>query len=204
MTSNDDKYEQLKKIRDDVLNLQQSPLYQYRRKNGYKPVIGQGNHNAKVMFIGEAPGENEAKTGVPFCGAAGRVLSELLTGINLQREDVYVTNIVKDRPPQNRDPSPQEIELYAPFLLQQIRLISPSIIATLGRFSMEFVMREMGLEGKIEKISLIHGKVFVTPPEHGSRQVIPMLHPAVALYNGSQKKVLADDFEILSAALSLI
>ena len=197
------KFEQLKNIRDEVINLHESPLFQYRLKNHYKPVIGQGNHDAKIMFIGEAPGENEAKTGIPFCGAAGRVLNELLTSINLKREDVYVTNIIKDRPPHNRDPSPQEIILYAPFLVRQIQIISPSIVATLGRFSMEFVMKEFGLEEQIDKISLLHGKVFVTPAQFGSRQVVPLLHPAVALYNGSQKKILEEDFQILSTILSL-
>ncbi|PJF40623.1 MAG: uracil-DNA glycosylase, partial [Phototrophicales bacterium] len=136
-----DRTEQLRQIRDEVLNLTESPLYSYRKQNGYFPVIGQGNHYADIMFIGEAPGENEAKTGVPFCGASGRVLDELIASIGLRREAVYITNIVKDRPPANRDPNKQEIELYSPFLVRQINIIQPKVIATLGRFSMEFILK---------------------------------------------------------------
>ncbi len=198
------KYEQLKKIKDEVVALTNSLLYEYRVKNKNKPVIGQGDHDAKIIFIGEAPGKNEAETGVPFCGAAGRVLDELLALINLKRQDVYVTNVVKDRPPNNRDPTPQEIELYSPFLIRQIEIIKPAVIATLGRFSMEFIMKQYGLENELGKISTLHGKSFVTPKEFGSRQVVPLYHPAVALYNASQKKVLEEDFGVLATILSLI
>jgi DNA polymerase len=137
-----DRTEQLRSIKDAVVNLTESPLYAYRTENNYFPVIGQGNHYADIMFIGEAPGKNEAEQGRPFCGASGRVLDELLASIDLQREDVYVTNIVKDRPPENRDPHKGEIALYAPFLEQQIDIIQPNVIATLGRFSMEFILKK--------------------------------------------------------------
>ena len=96
--------ELLKKIKNEVVNLKESPLYEFRIKNKFFPVIGEGNHNAKIMLIGEAPGKNEAETGMPFCGASGRILTELIESIGLKREDVYITNIVKDRPPDNRDP----------------------------------------------------------------------------------------------------
>lgn len=204
MQKNSKKYDQLKAIKDEVVELRRSPLYEYRCQNRYKPVIGQGNHDSKLMFVGEAPGENEAKTGVPFCGAAGRVLNELLTSINLKRSEVYVTNILKDRPPNNRDPSPQEIELYSPFLLRQIKIIQPKIIATLGRFSMEFIMREYGLEEELTKISLLHGKSFTTSTDGLQLQVIPLYHPAVALYNASQRKTLEEDFQLLEAILTLL
>src|SRR3989337_2153314 len=130
--------EALKKIKDEVVNLVASPLYAERVRNKYFPVIGEGNHLAEIMFIGEAPGENEAKSGRPFCGRAGKVLDTLLQSIGIDRKDVYVTNIVKDRPPENRDPLPDEIELYAPFLDRQIAAIKPAGIATLGRFSMQY------------------------------------------------------------------
>ena len=91
------KTDKLRAVRDDVWNLTQSPLYSYRTKTHYYPVLGEGDHDATIMFIGEAPGENEAKTGRPFCGAAGRVLTELLASIGMKREDVYISNIVKDR-----------------------------------------------------------------------------------------------------------
>src|SRR3990172_11500555 len=155
-----EKERALKAIKDEILGLVSSPLYKERIKNKYFPVIGEGNHSAWIMFIGEAPGENEAKTGRPFCGRAGKVLDELLVSAGIARKDVYVTNIVKDRPPGNRDPYPDEIEIYAPFLDRQIEIIKPKVIATLGRFSMQYVMNRYGLEWEIAPISVLHGKVF--------------------------------------------
>ncbi|MDE2172875.1 MAG: uracil-DNA glycosylase, partial [Patescibacteria group bacterium] len=106
----------MKEVRDDLFAFELSPLYEYRTANKFFPVIGEGSHDASIMFVGEAPGLNEAKTGRPFCGAAGKFLSLLLESIGLTRDKVYITNIVKDRPPENRDPTPQEIALYSPFL----------------------------------------------------------------------------------------
>lgn len=191
--------QKLKKIRDQVWNLTNSPLYQYRQQNNYYPVIGQGNHFAKIIFIGEAPGQNEAETGIPFCGSAGRVLDQLLTSVNLSRQDIYLTNIIKDRPPANRDPNPKEIQIYSPFLTQQIEIIKPKIIATLGRFSMEFIMTLYGLENKLQKISLLHGQIFKTNTSWGETKIIPFYHPAVALYNSNQFSVLKKDFQSLNS-----
>ena len=195
----DKKTEQLKQIRDELLNLTNSPLYHYRKENGYFPVAGQGNHNAKIIFIGEAPGKNEAQTGRPFCGAAGKLLDKLLESVEIKREDVYITNIVKDRPPENRDPMPEEIELYAPFLDRQIEIIQPLIIATLGRFSMEYIMKRFELETKIKPISQIHGQSFESPKEIDGKKIIiiPLYHPAAAIYNQHLKDDLFKDFEIL-------
>lgn len=192
-----DRTEQLREIRDEIANLTESPLYEYRQENGYFPVIGQGNHYAQIMFIGEAPGENEAKTGRPFCGASGRVLDELLASIELGREDVYVTNIVKDRPPKNRDPHRDEIKLYSPFLVRQIDIIQPEIIATLGRFSMEFVLKLFDAPEKTEKISRLHGRKIKVTTGYGEAHVVPLYHPAVALYNAGQKDTLLEDFKVL-------
>lgn len=139
------KDEGLREIKDEVVQLTQGELTQLRRENNYFPVIGEGSHDASIMFIGEAPGENEAKQGRPFVGRSGQFLNQLLEGIGIKREDVYITNIVKDRPPKNRDPLPSEIELYAPFLDRQIEIIKPKVIATLGRFSMQYVMNRYGL-----------------------------------------------------------
>ena len=100
----EDRKELMKQIRDEVVALKNSPLYKFRIENKNLPVIGEGSHSAKIMFIGEAPGRNEAKTGRPFCGRAGEIFNKLLESVEIKREDVYVTNIVKDRPPQNRDP----------------------------------------------------------------------------------------------------
>ena len=101
----------LKQIRDEIMALKDSPLYEYRVSNKYFPVIGEGSHEAKIMFIGEAPGKNEALTAKPFCGASGKILDQLLESVGIHRPDVYVTNIVKDRPPENRDPTFSEIAL---------------------------------------------------------------------------------------------
>lgn len=193
----DERYQQLKAIRDEVVNLEESPLYEYRTNNNYFPVIGQGSHYADILFIGEAPGENEAKTGIPFCGASGRILDELLEDVNLNREDVYITNIVKDRPPKNRDPHKGEIELYSPFLERQIEIIQPKVIATLGRFSMEFVLTLFDVPEKDEKISNLHGTKIHINTGYGDAIVVPLYHPAVALYNAGQKDTLKEDFRVL-------
>jgi DNA polymerase len=149
------------------------------------------------MFIGEAPGKNEAKTGRPFCGASGRILDELLAHIKLKRDDIYITNIVKDRPTGNRDPRPEEIEIYAPFLDRQIEIIKPKVIVTLGRFSMEYIMKKFNLENELDIISKIHGKVFESKTEFGKIKIIPLYHPAVAIYSRTQLPQLKEDFEQL-------
>lgn len=189
----DNRTEQLRKIRDEIVAAKNSPLYDFRVKNNFLPVIGEGDHCAKIMFIGEAPGKNEALTGRPFCGAAGKILDELLQSIKIERKSVYVTNIVKDRPPFNRDPLPEEIEFYAPFLVRQIEIIKPEVIATLGRFSMDYIMKKFGLESELKSISLMHGKIFSI----GEIKIIPLYHPAVAIYNIHEKETLKKDFEIL-------
>ena len=177
--------------------MKESPLYKERIKNKVFPVIGEGNHYAKIMFIGEAPGRNEAACGRPFCGAAGKFLSELLESAGIKRKDVYITNIVKDRPPMNRDPLPEEIMAYGPFLDRQIAIIQPKVIATLGRFSMDYIMRKFGLGDKIKSINRLHGRAIETGSDYGDIVIVPFFHPAVAIYDSSKKKILFDDFKIL-------
>lgn len=198
----DKRYNAMRDIRDAIVQLDESPLYEFRQENNYFPVIGQGSHHAEVMFIGEAPGENEAKTGRPFCGASGRILDELLESINLERDTVYVTNVVKDRPPNNRDPHKAEIELYAPFLDEQIAVIQPKVIATLGRFAMEFVLDRYGDLDTMPKISQVHGETIEVTMDYGTAHLLPLYHPAVALYNANQKDTLLDDFATLRHLLS--
>lgn len=193
----DNRTELLKEIKDEVVGLKNSPLYKERIKNKAFPVIGEGSHYAKIMFVGEAPGRNEAETGRPFCGAAGKVLDELLASISLDRKEVYITNIVKDRPTLNRDPSPDEIKLYAPFLDRQIAIIKPEIIATLGRFSMDYIMRKFGLESRLKSISQIHGHIFNARTDYGTVKIAPLYHPAVALYDRGQLEILKKDFKVL-------
>jgi DNA polymerase len=148
------------------------------------------------MFIGEAPGKNEAKTGRPFCGAAGKILDELLHSIELDRKEVYITNIVKDRPPENRDPLPEEIAVYGPFLQKQIDLIQPKTIVTLGRYSMQYVFDVFGL-GVLGTISELHGKSFPVDASYGAIRIVVLYHPAAAIYNQSLKTVLRQDFQLL-------
>lgn len=197
----DEKTSKLLEIKNEVLNLKQSSLYNERIKNGVLPVIGEGSHDAEIVFIGEAPGENEAKTGRPFVGRSGKFLDELLLSAEIPRESVYITNIVKDRPPKNRDPHPGEIELYAPFLDRQLEIIQPKVIATLGRFSMQYIMERYGLEEKVEAISKLHGKVFETNMSYGTVKVVPLYHPAVAIYNQASKETLKEDFKILKTLI---
>jgi len=192
-----DKDKVLAKIENEVLNLPDSILCDYRRENKYLPVIGKGSSSAKIIFIGEAPGRNEAKTGEPFCGSAGKILDELLLSVGFSRQEIYITNIVKDRPPKNRDPLPEEIKIYGPFLDRQIEIIQPKIIVTLGRYSMDYIMRLFGLDLEIEPISRAHGKSYETRASYGQVKIIPLYHPAAAIYNQSLKKTLKDDFQIL-------
>ena len=187
----------MKEIRDELLQFTQSPIYSYRTTNKYFPVVGEGSHDARIMFIGEAPGENEAKQARPFCGRSGKLLDEMIASIGLKREDVYITNVVKDRPPENRDPTPEEIKLYSPFLDRQIDIIQPKVIATLGRFSMGYIMNTFGLGDQLSVISKIHGKEFSATASYGPIVIVPLYHPAVALYDGSKKEELMADFQIL-------
>ncbi len=192
----DERKALMRQIRDEILNLKESPLYKERIREGVFPVIGEGSHFAKIIFIGEAPGKNEAMTGRPFCGAAGKVLDELLESVGIPRESVYVTNIVKDRPPMNRDPLPDEIKIYAPFLDRQIEIIQPKVIVTLGRFSMEYILKKFQIKEN-RSISQIHGDVFETNTNFGKIKIIPLYHPAVAIYNRNEIDILKKDFEVL-------
>ena len=197
MSERSEKNEALKKIKDEVVDLVASPTYAERVKNKCFPVIGEGNHSAEIMFVGEAPGKNEAKTGRPFCGRAGKVLDELLASVGIERRDVYVTNLVQDRPPDNRDPFPDEIAIYAPFLNRQIEIIKPKVIATLGRFSMQYIMNQYGLEQELSSISALHGRVFDTELKGVKIKVVPLYHPAAAIYNQHLLDTLKEDFKVL-------
>ncbi|MBI5140212.1 MAG: uracil-DNA glycosylase [Candidatus Vogelbacteria bacterium] len=195
------RYKALRKIKDELLAFKESPLYEYRIKNRYFPVVGEGSHFAKIMFVGEAPGRNEAEKGRPFCGVSGNLLNDLLLSAGIKRGDVYITNIVKDRPPENRDPTPAEKELYAPFLDRQIKIIQPKVIAALGRHAMEYIMNHFGLGGKLEPISLAHGKSFKATTSYGEVDIVALYHPAVAIYNRNQKDTLIKDFRVINKLL---
>ncbi len=155
------------------------------------PVPGEGSPDARIVFVGEAPGAQEDKTGRPFVGGAGKLLSELLGSIDLAREDVFITNVLKARPPKNRDPKPAEVEHSRPWLEAQLAVIGPELLVPLGRHALgRFVG---GL-----KISEVHGTLI----EHEGRRYFPLLHPAVALYARERRSELFDDIAKLPAALA--
>lgn len=155
-------------------------------------VLGDGNINADIVFIGEAPGKNEDEQGLPFVGAAGKFLNEMLAQAGMDRSDVYITNIVKYRPPNNRDPLPEEKKAFWPYLLRQLEIINPKVVITLGRHSMEYFLPDA-------KIGQVHGHAaHKSVKYHDGREhewlIVPLYHPAAALYNGSLRQTLIDDF----------
>ena len=155
-------------------------------------VMGDGNLDAEIVFIGEAPGKQEDLSGLPFVGASGKFLNEMLAQAGLERSDVYITNVVKYRPPNNRDPKPAEKQAFLPYLLRQLEIIDPKVIITLGRHSMEYFLPDA-------KIGEIHGHAVHKEVTHhdgrkGKWLIVPLYHPAAALYNGSLRQTLIDDF----------
>ncbi len=166
-------------IHDDALPLRDANL-----------VFGEGNINSKILFIGEAPGQKEDELRRPFVGRSGQLLNKMLSEIGLERESVYITNIVKRRPPENRDPLPSEIEAYKPYLTKQIELLNPTIIATLGRFSMNYFLPDA-------KISRDQGKLFKV----NSYFVYPLYHPAAALRSTTMLEAFRDSFKKLPRAI---
>ncbi len=166
-------------------------------KQATQLVFADGSADAEIVFIGEAPGKNEDLQGIPFVGAAGKFLAEMLAGIGLKREDIYITNIVKYRPPNNRDPLPEEKAAFLPYLMRQLDVMKPKIVVTLGRHSMEAF-----LPGR--KISEIHGQP--KRIQFGTIKIVilPLFHPAAALYNGGLRQTLIDDFANIPAVIAQI
>jgi uracil-DNA glycosylase family 4 len=177
----------LHSLRDHIGECRRCPL----GETATQVVFGVGDPHARLLFVGEGPGKNEDLQGEPFVGAAGRFLDELLGSIGLSRSQVYIANVVKCRPPGNRDPAPAEIEACTPFLARQIELIDPAVVATLGKFATQYVL------GTTAGITRLRGKLYRV----GGRRIVPVLHPAAALYNGSNRSVLFDDFRRLQAVL---
>lgn len=192
MTTEKSHTEKLEQIKAEILSKNVCPDL---AQTATQLVMGHGNPNAKIVFIGEAPGKQEDKTGIPFVGAAGKLLDAMLEANNLNRDDVYITNIVKYRPPNNRDPLPEEKKSFWPYLLRELAVLQPVIIATLGRHSMEYFLPS-------RKISDIHGE-----PKRitlGDQKVIilPLFHPAAALYNGGLRDTLFEDFSTVPILLN--
>lgn len=165
------------------------------RSGATQLVFGDGNCDTDVYFLGEAPGYYEDRDGKPFVGAAGKFLNQLIESIGMKRADVYISNIVRFRPPANRDPEPAEIAAFAPYVDEEIKIISPKVIVTLGRFSMNNFLPDV-------RISAVHGKKFVVDFLGRKQIVLPMYHPAAALRNGAVMNQLKLDFEAIKLALS--
>lgn len=180
----------LDELRVQVESCRRCPLCDGRTQT----VFGVGNPHARVMFIGEAPGKNEDLQGEPFVGAAGHYLNELLGCAGLRREDVFIANVLKCRPPGNRDPRPEEIQTCTPYLREQTRTIDPEVLVTLGKFSTQFVLKtQVG-------ITRLHGRV----QRAGKFLVFPIFHPAAALYDGAKREALENDFVTLGQLLCQI
>ncbi|MGW8250177.1 MAG: uracil-DNA glycosylase [Anaerolineales bacterium] len=177
--------------------MEESPLYEYREENGYSPVVGEGDLQADMMLVGEAPGAQEAKTGRPFVGRAGKVLDGLLQSIGVQREQVYITNVVKDRPPDDRKPTVKEIALYGPFLTRQIDIIQPDVIVSLGRVAMQYLFDRFDLPDSDQNLSQLHGQVYTSQASYGEIRVVPLYHPAAAFYNPAYRDNLEEDIQVL-------
>ncbi len=197
----DDKQKKLDQIKADILAKNICPEL---AKTAKQLVFGDGNPNADIVFIGEAPGKNEDEQGKPFVGAAGKFLDEMLEEIGLQRKDVYITNIVKYRPPNNRDPLPQEKKAFLSYLQAQLEVIQPKLVVTLGRHSMNCFLPDL-------QISKIHGeakRIKISMKQHESDVltlvILPLFHPAAALYNGGLRQTVIDDFNRIPNIIELI
>ncbi len=186
----------LKKIREDLLKINDD-------LSKANLVMSRGSEDAKIMFIGEAPGREEDEQGLPFVGRAGKQLSLFLKKAGIKEDDVYITNIVKYRPPNNRDPTKQEITRYAPYLKRQINIIKPDIICTLGNHSTKIVLTNFVPEDidKIKGISQLRGKVSYVKIDGFNYKVIPVYHPAATLYNRALESVFENDLKIVKEEL---
>lgn len=182
------KNKEIEKIIQEIKNCKKCSLWKTRRN----PVPGEGDINTEIMFIGEAPGKSEDEQGRPFVGAAGKLLTQLINSIKLSRSKVYITNVLKCRPPNNRDPLPIEIEACTPYLKRQIKIIKPKIIVTLGNHSTKYILKQLKIP--FQGITRARGKIYIGAINNVRVKVIPTFHPAAALYNPKFKKYLEEDF----------
>jgi len=187
------KFEELQKLKEEMEKDDSLPL----KKADTNLVFGVGNPDTKILFIGEGPGFHENRLGEPFVGNAGKFLDQLLRSINIPRESVYITNVVHHRPPENRDPLPEEIAAYGKYLDKMVDIINPEVIITLGRFS-------MGKFLPTAKISSAHGRLYRVNWKDKDLFVIPMYHPAASLRNGEIMRQEKEDFLRLPDALKKI
>lgn len=186
----ENKEQDISDLYNSVRDCKGCPLYKLAKN----PVPGAGNVNTEVMFIGEGPGEKEDELGLPFVGKAGKLLDEMLDSIGLKRENVYIANVVKHRPPGNRDPLPNEVQACWPYLMRQIEIIKPKLIVCLGRHSLGRFLNDVG------PISAVHGRAF----KKKDQAYMALYHPAVGLYNGGMRDTLFKDFAKIKIALKKI
>ncbi len=189
-----DKKKELEELRREVLACRKCELYKTRNNI----VFGEGDENAELMFVGEAPGKQEDLQGRPFVGAAGKFLTQLIEEVlGLKREQVYIANVLKCRPPGNRDPKEKEIEACKPYLERQIEIINPRVICALGRFAANFLAEKYGLS--FTSMMKDHGKIFSA---EGGKKVVFTFHPATALYKPYMKGLIEEDFEKIKGIVS--
>ncbi len=187
------KESEMNEVRQRVYSCQSCDLYKTRTH----PVVGEGSSDAMIMFIGEAPGFHEDKKGQPFVGKAGKILDELLASVDLNRSDVFIANILKCRPPKNRNPQKNEILACSEYLDRQIEIVQPNILVPLGNFACSYVFEKFGIS--FDKISRVHGKIFQRNTLLGALFIIPMYHPAVATYNPQKKSTLLTDMNVIQS-----
>lgn len=195
-----DRQQQLERIAQRILDDQVCPEL---AAQATQLVFGDGNPDAEIVFIGEAPGKNEDLQGKPFVGASGKFLSEMLESVGLKRQDIYITNIVKYRPPNNRDPLPEEKRAFLPYLQSQLEVIAPKVVITLGRHSTNCFLPDL-------QISKAHGQPkrvklqFKDSDDVLEVVILPLYHPAAALYNGGMRQTLLDDFAAIPEIIQQI
>jgi|TARA_B100002003_G_scaffold233180_1_gene245769 DNA polymerase len=194
------KADLLLELKQEIWQNKSLPL----RASATNLVFGKGNSEAKLLFIGEAPGAKEDLKGIPFVGAAGKQLDKLLQSIGLTIDDVYIANILKYRPPNNRDPNAEEIASHTPYLIQQIKIIQPEVIATLGNFSTKFMLAKCNTNNMktIAGIATLHGKPTEVQLPEQQVTIIPLYHPAAMLYNPNLRPTQQEDFQIIKKLLN--
>jgi uracil-DNA glycosylase family 4 len=206
------KQDKLDKIKQQIID---NNVCSEIAKQANNMVFGSGNPDADIVFIGEAPGKNEDLTGEPFVGAAGKFLDEMLKSIKLDRSDIFITNIVKYRPPNNRDPLPEEKQEFLPYLHAQLGVIQPKVIVALGRHSTNCLLPGLQISkihGQPKRIKVVKSKAMTDiidekPSDHSNEVswvILPLYHPAAALYNGSMRQTLMEDFSKLPDIINQI
>ena len=192
-----DTFDTIQDIEREILKCKKCSLY--RTKTNYVP--GVGNPEAKLVFVGEAPGRDEDLQGEPFVGTAGRLLTEMLQTVGLSRKDVFICNVLKCRPPNNRDPAPEEIAACGEYLVRQLDAIKPDIIVCLGRFAAKFIFELFGLE--FSSISRVRGKIFEGKRWDKNVKIVPIYHPAAILYRPQLREEYEEQFKKIGSLMQI-